>query len=284
MPIRTRLSIALLVLSACGGSVDSGQADSGVPHDAGANHPAADAGQAANDAGTVLDAGSLADAGVLDAGTVNDGGLPDPVLFIHGINGSAADWATMISRFKALGYPAERLMARTFSDPKYGCNTDNAATIQMWANELMATTHTTRIDLVAHSMGTLSSRRFLKDLGGTAQVNTFVSLGGMNHGLTGLVCLGATNPVPYPPSCTFKEICATQPFIAALNAPPATPGPTVWVTIAGSADTTVPNDSTFLIGAENIVVQGVTHAGAMGLQESQTVTDDVVRVLGYAGH
>ena len=265
-------------------SVESGQADSAVLRDSGPGPAVLDAGLTPTDAGGSLDAGSLVDSGTLDAGGAADGGLRDPVLFIHGVNGSAADWATMISRFKALGYPSERLMARTFADPKYGCNTDNAATMQMWANELMATTHTTRIDLVAHSMGTLSSRRFLKDLGGTASVNTFVSLGGMNHGLTGLVCLGATNPVPYPPSCTFKEICATQPFIAALNASPATPGPSVWVTIAGSADQTVPNDSTFLVGAENIVVQGVTHSGAMGLQEDQTVFNDVVRVLGYSGH
>ncbi len=279
MPIRLHLTIALLVVSACGVAIEPGSADSAESHDAGSVHEVADA-------GLLLDAGVavINDAGAPDAGTVTDGGVRDPVLLIHGINGSAADWATMISRLKADGYSSERIMARTFADPRYGCNTDNAATIQMWANELMATAHTNRIDLVAHSMGTLSSRRFLKDLGGAASVNTFVSLGGMNHGLSGLVCLGATNPVPYPPSCTFKEICLSQPFIAALNASPATPGPTVWVTIAGSADQTVPNDSTFLVGAENIIVPAVTHSGAMGLQEDPRVYADVMRVLGYAGH
>lgn len=267
-----------LVLCACGVAFDG--PDSGVfknsAHDAG---PAAvvmvDAGVVAvgleADAGTEADAGGM---GVFDAGVP----LPDPVLFIHGINGSKDDWNTMISRLVADGWPADRLKAETFADPKWGCNSDNAEVIVRWANELMAATHTTRIDLVAHSMGSLSSRRYLKYLNGAAAVNTYVSLGGMNHGLSNS-CWGATLGI-----CVWKELCASGGFIKDLNAAPATAPPTTWVTIAGGADETVSNDSTFLVGAENIVVPGVTHDGANGLQQDPVVYENVARVLRYNGH
>ncbi len=277
-----RVSLVAMLLAGCGEV--SMQADAG---------PARDAGKLAVDAGSTLhqDAGQQIsidsgtaeiDAGTFDAGALDAGsGLPDPVLFIHGINGSAADWDVMIKRLKADGWPADRLMARTFGDPKWGCNVNNANTIKQWAEELMATTHSTRFDLVVHSMGTLSSRKYVKDLGGTAFVNTYVILGGMNHGLGGFTCVGAQTPVA---QCVWKELCESFPYVAAMNAPPATPPPTTWVTIAGTADDTVPNDSTFLQGAENIVVPGVTHAGATGLQQDITVYQDVVRVLRYPGH
>ncbi len=271
--------VPLLVLAACGTVDDPAPRAS----DAGLEKGVLDAGVTVVDSVTHVDAGfELApfDAGlplVVDAGQ----GVPDPILFVHGINGSAADWNVMIDHLIADGWPPERMMARTFSDPKWGCNTDNAEMVLTWANELMATTHSTRIDLVVHSMGTLSSRRYLKALGGSAVVNTFVSLGGMNHGISS-PCLGATSsPVAV---CVWKELCQSMPYIAQLNAPPSTPGPAVWVTIAGAADTTVPNASTNLAGAENIVIPGVTHSGTTGLQQSALVYEHVVRVLRYPGH
>ncbi len=252
-------------VDAGGGSV----ADAGTSSDVDSGSAPVDSGVVATDAGLSVDAGT---------GTpVDAGGLPDPVLFVHGINGDASNFDVMVARLKADGWPADRLMARTFPDPKMGCNVDNANLIQQWANELMTATHTTRIDVVAHSMGSLSSRRYVKDLGGTAFVNTLAILGGMNHGLWP-PCL---NPLPV---CVWKELCATGPYVSELNKSPATPGPTVWVSIAGGADSTVPNSSSYLDGAENIVVPGVEHSGATGLLEDPTVYTNVVRVLQYPGH
>ena len=119
------------------------------------------------------------------------------------------------------------------------------------------------MDLVAHSMGTLSSRYYLKDLGGTARVRRYVTLGGMHHGLS-----SACSPdFPFKP-CVWDEICARGEFVAALNADPATPGPTEWVSIYGTADSTIPNSSSILDGAENIAVEGVEHDGPGGLLET----------------
>jgi triacylglycerol lipase len=237
---------------------------------------------AAASSSAIPDASVPPDAAVVDSGTgVPDAGmmttLPDPILFVHGINGAAENWTTMVERFVADGWPRERLMARTFPDPSWGCNVDNAALLQTWANELMTTTGTTRIDVVAHSMGTLSSRHFVKILMNLGVVNTYVTIGGMNHGLW-QPCLSPLDV------CVWKELCSTGPFITALNAAPTTPPPTTWVSIYSDADTKVPATSSELEGAENIMMTGLMHDGPDGLQESPLVYAEVKRVVLYPGH
>ncbi len=199
---------------------------------------------------------------VVDAAAPPDQAMPfAPILFVHGIKGSAADFDAMIARFVAAGWPAERLFARTFADPAWGCNVDNASAIAGWVAEIRATTGATAIDLVAHSMGTLSTRYYMKHLDGAAAVRAYVTLGGMHHGLQ-----SACSPdFPFKP-CVWNELCADGAFIADLNAAPATPGPARWVSIYGTGDTTVPNDSSLLTGADNVAVAGATHVGLVAEQ------------------
>ncbi|MEQ8272018.1 MAG: hypothetical protein RKU31_00050 [Deltaproteobacteria bacterium] len=249
--------------------------DAGVARDAGVM---GDAG-VMRDAGTMRDAGMNHDAGVMrDAGVTRDAGpmtaLPDPVLFVHGINGSSAEFDVMRMRLVDDGWPANRLFALDFEDPRWGCNVDNAQTIADEVARILQTTGASRIDLVAHSMGTLSSRHFLKVLGGTAQVNTYVTLGGLHHG-NRLACL---NPLDV---CVWQELCPTNELLTNLNADPATPGDLAWVSIFSTDDGTVPVASSTLDGAENIEVSGVPHAGPGGLTEAEVVYDEVVRVLEY---
>src|SRR2546430_4446477 len=56
--------------------------------------------------------------------------LPISVVFVHGINGSSADFAVMIRRLVADGWPADRLFAIDFPNPRFGCNIDNAALLR----------------------------------------------------------------------------------------------------------------------------------------------------------
>lgn len=194
-----------------------------------------------------------------------------PILFIHGVNGSAANFDAMVTRFEDLGWPAGSLMARTFDDPEWGCNVDNAATIATWVAELEAATGAPQIDIVAHSMGTLSSRYFIKNLGGTAQARTYVTLGGMHHGLDS----SCSPDFPLKP-CIWSEICSTGAFVTQLDEAPATPGPTRWISIYGSADETIPESSSMLTGAENIRVEGADH---MGLLDGQATFDVLAPLL-----
>ena len=77
----------------------------------------------------------------------------EPILFVHGWSGAAWNWDIMIDRFEGDGYaPAE---LRAFS---YNTAQSNAATAQEVAAEvesLRAATGAGRVDIVAHSMGSL---------------------------------------------------------------------------------------------------------------------------------
>ncbi len=210
----------------------------------------------------------------LGAGDSDEPALPEPVLFVHGINGSAADYAVMIERLIADGWPADRLYARTFPDPSWGCNVDNAETIRGWVEEIEAAHGVSRLDIVAHSMGSLSSRWFVKILEGTSEVGTYVTLGGMHHGLWA-PCLSVL------PVCVWEELCETGDFIETLGTAPVTPGPARWVSIFSDGDSTVPAESSELDGAENLLIPDVAHAGDSGLQQHPAVYAEVKRVLLY---
>lgn len=273
-----RRFVPLLLLVACGEPAveiaDGGSRDSGAVQEADA--AVRDGGAIVERDGGFADAGQ-ADAGVADAGEA-DGGLPsspDPVLFVHGINGSSSEFDLLRMRLVADGWPADRLFALDFADPQWGCNVDNADAIAAEVTRIRQATGAARIDLVAHSMGTLSSRHYIKHLGGTEVVNTYVTLGGLHHG-NRLSCL---NPLDV---CVWQELCPTKPFLTALNADPATPGALAWVSIYSADDETVPTSSAHLDGAENIEVRGVGHAGPGGLTEDEGVYREVRRVLEYA--
>lgn len=212
----------------------------------------------------------------IDAALATDApapGLVTPILFVHGINGEAAEFDALKARLVADGWPSARLFAYTFEDPSWGCNVDNAATIGGWVDMIRATTGASKINVIAHSMGTLSSRHFVKALGGTDKLERYITLGGMHHGLSSS-CYATFPGAP----CVWRELCETGDFVEALNADPSTPGNLHWVSIYGTADETVPNASSHLEGAENIEVPGVTHTGL--LDDAATYTE-IRRVLDY---
>lgn len=213
-----------------------------------------------------------ADAGVEGPGVGPpvDGGV-DGIVFVHGINSSAAGWDVMKARFLADGWPADRLVALTFDDPSWGCNVDNAARLGEWVTALEGR-GARHVAVVAHSMGGLASRSYLKDLGGTAHVSVMVSLGSMHHGLV-------TSCLALLPLCTWVELCSSGPFIEHLNSPSAVPGPTRWVSIFSDSDHTVPAESSKLGGATNIELHGLTHDGPNGLQDSALVYQHVRKAL-----
>ena len=203
-----------------------------------------------------------------------------PVVVVHGINGSSAEFATMLARLEAAGWPSDRLYPFDAADPAWGCNVDNADAIAALVEQALSEHPcAARVDLVAHSMGTLSSRYYVKNLGGTEKVNTYVTLGGMHHGLT--------SPCWAPDFlgvCVWSELCETGDYLAQLNEAPATPGDLYWVSIYGTADATVPEASSILDGAENIAIEGAEHAGENGLLEREDAWLEVLRVLRYGCH
>ncbi|MFG1661197.1 esterase/lipase family protein [Micromonospora chersina] len=186
----------------------------------------------------------------------------NPVLFVHGWNSSASTWNTMIGRFQADGWPSSHL--RAFS---YDTSRSNATTAQVVAQEvdkLLAATGATKVDIVTHSMGALSSRYYLKYLASSGKVDRWVSLGGPNHGTSSANTCSST-------ACVEMRVGST--FLADLNAGDETPGAFGYGTWRSPCDGVInPVDSTVLAGASNTRTACVFHTN---LQNDATIYGQV---------
>jgi triacylglycerol lipase len=176
----------------------------------------------------------------------------DPILFVHGYTSNAATWNTVISRFQADGWEANRLFAYTFSSSQ--SNATVAQAVAQRVNEIKAATGAAKVDIITHSMGGLSSRYYIKNLGGAANVDDWVSLAGPNHGTT------------WAYGCFFFSPCNQMlpgsSFLNQLNSGDETPGAVNYGTWWSSCDELInPDTSTILSGATNTNVGCLSHSG-----------------------
>jgi len=190
-------------------------------------------------------------------------GHVDPILFVHGYTSNAATWNTTISRFQADGWEANRLFAYTFSSTK--SNALIAQDVATRVNQIKAATGAAKVDIITHSMGGLSSRYYLKNMGGAVNVDDWVSLAGPNHGTT------------WAYGCFFFSPCNQMipgsSFLNQLNSGDETPGAVNYGTFWSSCDELInPDTSTILSGATNTNVGCLSHAG---VKDSATVYGQV---------
>jgi len=125
----------------------------------------------------------------------------DPILFVHGWNASSTTWTTMISRFKKDGWSDAELV-----NWSYNFNQSNATTAQLIANKvdsILAATGATHVDIITHSMGSLSARYYVRNFNGDCKVDALVSLGGPNHGTTTADFCFSTSCIEMRPNSTF---------------------------------------------------------------------------------
>ncbi|MGW7103417.1 esterase/lipase family protein [Streptomyces sp. NPDC054838] len=175
---------------------------------------------------------------------------PDPIVFVHGWNSDGSTWNTMADRFRSDGWPAGRL-----DQWNYPASQSNVTTARQLAAEIdrvLAATGAAKVDLVTHSMGALSSRYYLKNLGGDGKVDAWVSLAGPNHGTsTAYLCGGA--------ACA--EMRPGSPFLGELNAGDETPGSARYATWWSQCDSLISPDSSSvaLNGAVNTEAGCVQH-------------------------
>ncbi|MFC5008067.1 esterase/lipase family protein [Dactylosporangium cerinum] len=173
-----------------------------------------------------------------------------PVVFVHGYTGSASNWVTAQSVFRAAGYSSSELFAYEYNS--YGSNVTNAQGLATFVARVKAQTGASKVDIVNHSMGGLVSLWYLKQLGGTANVAHLASLAGANHGTTaaGACLVFVTCQQMYPGSL----------FIATLSAGDETPGSVVYRTWYSPCDGVIlPYTSTVLSGATNTYVACENH-------------------------
>jgi triacylglycerol lipase len=145
----------------------------------------------------------------------------EPVVLVHGYLGSEGDMAAMRDALAAAGHPAYTI------DLPGEENTANAEAVRALVDRVRADHGGARVSLVGHSMGGLSTRHYLKSLGGTEAVRSYVSMGTAHHG--------------YAPACllpTFLggQMCPGSDFLRRLNEGDETPGDVRYATLTSSLD------------------------------------------------
>jgi triacylglycerol lipase len=193
-------------------------------------------------------------AALIGFGSSQSAGTPEteaavihPVILVHGFTGSPSSMATLKSRLEAQGRQAFSI------DYNSENNVTNAQQLATFVNSVKAQTGATQVDLVGHSMGGLSTRYYIKSLGGGANVAQYVSLGSPHYGVYSACLL---------PTSLGGQMCPWSSFLSSLNSGDDTPGATFYTTIYSTGDGTVPNSSSRLDGgACHKQVSGVSHSG-----------------------
>jgi triacylglycerol lipase len=145
----------------------------------------------------------------------------EPVVLVHGWEGSPANMTAMRDAFVAAGHPTWVI------DLPGQENVANATAIADLVAGVRAETGAAAVHLVGHSMGGLSARYFIKRLGGAAVVRTYVSMGTAQQG--------------YLPGCLLRpdaggQMCPASAFLRDLNEGDDTPGDVVYSTFRSSQE------------------------------------------------
>lgn len=191
----------------------------------------------------------------------------EPILFVHGYRGEASNWNLMTARFAADGWPWPRLSAYSY-DTSQSNETYAAKEVLSQVESLLKATGAAKVDIVAHSMGSLNTRWYIKFLSGESKVDDWVSLGGPNHGTT-LVNFACSSSIA---SCA--EMRPDSTFLSSLNGGDETPGSVNYGTWWSPCDGAVyPASSVLLAGATNTPTPCSTHH--LGLIRDLTVYEQV---------
>ena len=156
----------------------------------------------------------------------------------------------MVNRFKADGWTDAELVNWSYNWRQ--SNATTAALIQQKVDSILTVTGATKVDIITHSMGPLSARYYIRNLGGDGKVDALVSLGGTNHGTTlAAFCFDA--------SCV--EMRPNSTFLTNLNSIDETWGTPRYATWWSDCDEVIsPNSTALLEGAINTQTACISHS------------------------
>jgi triacylglycerol lipase len=175
----------------------------------------------------------------------------DPILFVHGWSRSASDWNTMKANFEKDGWSKKQLQAYSYNTSTSN-KTTAETTVKSEVEALKKATGASKVDIIAHSMGSLNTRWYIKFVaGGEANVDDWVSLGGPNHG---------TEFANFCFSTACTEMRVGSKFLGELNAGDETPGSVNYGTWWSPCDEIInPDSSVPLSGATNTETACISH-------------------------
>jgi triacylglycerol lipase len=178
-----------------------------------------------------------------------------PVLAVAGTFAPASSLDVLAGRLRADGY-----VVATMALPGNGRGdiAESAKGVADAVQRLRARTGAQEVDLIGHSQAGIENRYYLKFLGGSESVHTYVSLGSPQYGITRL---------PFPPGYA-ASLCALAPlpceqlrrgssFLNQLNEGDDTPPGAVYYSIWSTNDefATPPETAKLRDGAHNVQVQ-----------------------------
>ncbi|MCP3803179.1 alpha/beta fold hydrolase [Allokutzneria sp. A3M-2-11 16] len=154
----------------------------------------------------------------------------NPVILVHGWMSNSWSFHGMVEVLRGAGYPVYAM------DLPGQDNLVNAHAVASLVDEV-AERHGSKVHLVGHSMGGLSTRHYLKFLGGVGQVGHYVSMGSPQYGSREACLL---------PDLLGGQMCFSSRFLAELNTGDDTPGSVRYTTIRSTLD--VPAEANRLDG------------------------------------
>jgi len=230
----------------------------------------------------------------------------NPMLFLHGWLGSSSNWDRMIERFQAGGQETN-LYSRDFDDPgncSRQANINNAHQIKQWVDDILTETGSEKVDLVCHSMGGISSRYYIRYLGGMDSVDNHVSFGSPHHGdmslitatcwlpLNGLdTLLLMLNEGDETPGGIMNDTLGDRldPYHEITYNGTHVPGNISYTSIYSTDDGLIsPYNSSLLEGALNVEVSGLTHnqliLAPLGYELAKMAVEDTISDFNYSDY
>ncbi|MFD9263434.1 esterase/lipase family protein [Streptomyces sp. NPDC059538] len=181
----------------------------------------------------------------------------NPVVFVHGYNADPGVWGALRGDLRAAGYTDAELYSFGY-DTRLSVNEILAGRLAAYVDQVRRETGATRVDVVAHSFGSLVSRWYVKFGGGGAAVEHWVSLAGPNRGTsTAWAC------ALWDQAC--RDMTPGSYVVKNLNSGDETPGAVKYATFWSGCDEVVnPDNSVPLTGAANTPVGCLAHNDLLG--------------------
>ncbi|BEN08979.1 lipase [Serratia marcescens] len=184
----------------------------------------------------------------------------NPLILVHGRNADSGVWVALKSYLLTQGYTDDLLFGWNY-DSSQSVNEVLAGQFKTYVADVLSQTGADKVDIVAHSLGSLLTRWFIKFEGGKDSVRQWISIAGPNHGTQlGWLC------ALWDQGC--RDMTPGSYVITNLNQDTETPNPTQYTTIWSAGDEQIsPPTSTPLSGADNIQVSQMKHNELLASEE-----------------
>lgn len=165
----------------------------------------------------------------------------NPVVCVHGYTGNGSNFDSIRSYLQGQGWTnTYAITYANTNDPS--ANVSNAQQLNTYINNVLQITGKSKVDIVCHSMGGLSSRYYLQNIT-SSKVGAIVSLGSPHHGVIS----------------NTGDLWMYSSFLTALNAGDVTPGNVNCTSIYSSTDELVPTWSAYMPQWNNVRLTGLGH-------------------------